>query len=213
MPAEGFAAIVLAAGSGSRLGHRPKGLLERDGVPLVRRVVSALVDGGAGDCVVVTGHHAGPIEAALVGAPARCLRNPRPEEGQVSSTRLGLAAITGDATPVMVALADLPLLEPTDVAALWQAWTQRPAGAEVMVPWVDGRRGHPVVLSGMVRAAVLADAAGPGPRAWQDAHPKRVAPFHSARRAYVVDIDTPEDLAQLARDGGPTLRWPAPWGD
>ena len=35
-------AVLLAAGSGSRLGHRPKSLLELGGVPLIRRQLFAL---------------------------------------------------------------------------------------------------------------------------------------------------------------------------
>jgi CTP:molybdopterin cytidylyltransferase MocA len=40
-------AVVLAAGAGSRLGHRPQCLLELGGVPLIRRTLDALLDSGA----------------------------------------------------------------------------------------------------------------------------------------------------------------------
>lgn len=48
------AAIVVAAGSGSRLGADvPKAFVRLDGVPLLRRSAQALIDGGVGRIVVV----------------------------------------------------------------------------------------------------------------------------------------------------------------
>ena len=46
-------AVLLAAGSGSRMGHRPKSLLELGGVPLIRRQLIALSGAGMDEVVVV----------------------------------------------------------------------------------------------------------------------------------------------------------------
>ena len=60
-----WAAVLLAAGAGSRMGHRPKSLLLLDGEPLIRRQVHALQTAGASQLVVVLGHsHCG----AIIGA-------------------------------------------------------------------------------------------------------------------------------------------------
>ena len=48
-------AVLLAAGSGSRIGHRPKSLLELGGVPLIRRQLIALSGAGVDEVVVVLG--------------------------------------------------------------------------------------------------------------------------------------------------------------
>ncbi|WP_232550029.1 2-C-methyl-D-erythritol 4-phosphate cytidylyltransferase [Propioniciclava soli] len=67
-------AIVVAAGSGSRLGgEHPKALREVAGVPLVARSVHQLAAGGVGVCIVVVA--AGTedaFEAALGDAPVPC---------------------------------------------------------------------------------------------------------------------------------------------
>lgn len=206
----GIAALLLAAGSASRLGGRPKCLLELDGVPLVRRTLAALMDAGIEEIVVVSGHYADRIEPLLQGLPLRCVRNPDPDAGQNASQRLGLAALSGRAGAVLVALADQPLLGSAEIRDLIDAWQRRPAGAEVVVPQVDGERGNPVVFSAAVRAAVLAGPPGHGARQWQDAHPASVAPFVSARPGYRLDIDTPQDLERFAQATGRTLRWPDP---
>ncbi len=203
-------AVLLAAGSGSRLGHRPKGLLELGGVPLIRRTLIALSGAGVDELVVVTGHHARQIEPLVQDFPVTLVRNPDPDAGQTSSQRLGLAALTGKLDAVVVALADQPLLGAADITALIGAWKKRPEGTDAVFPQVGGQRGNPVIFSAAVRDAVLAGGPEFGARQWQDAHPDRVHAMVTDNRRYRIDIDTAEDLERFARDTGHVLRWPQP---
>ena len=202
-------AVLLAAGSGSRMGHKPKSLLELGGVPLIRRQLIALSGAGVDEVVVVLGHHAELIEPVVQTFPVTLVRNLQPDEGQVSSLRLGLAALSGKLDAVIVALADQPLINAQDITALIGAYKKRPEGASVVFPLVGGERGNPVVFSADVREQILAGAANIGCRQWQAANPQAVAPFVSDNRRYRVDVDTPEDLEAFARDTGHVLRWPA----
>ena len=88
------AAILLAAGSASRMGHRPKCLIERDGHALIRRSALALLDAGIQELVVVLGHYAQEVGPAVAGLPVTVVVNPNPEQGIISSQRLGLLSIT-----------------------------------------------------------------------------------------------------------------------
>jgi CTP:molybdopterin cytidylyltransferase MocA len=202
-------AVLLAAGAGSRLGHKPKSLLELGGVPLIRRQLIALSGAGVDEVVVVLGHHAELIEPAVQTFPVTLVRNPKPDEGQVSSQRLGLAALSSRLDAVIVALADQPLINAQDITALIAAYKKRPEGAQVVYPEVGGKRGNPVMFSQAVGEQILAGGANVGCRQWQAAHAAEVAPFVTDNRRYRVDIDTPEDLARFAADTGHTLRWPA----
>jgi CTP:molybdopterin cytidylyltransferase MocA len=202
-------AVLLAAGSGSRIGHRPKSLLELGGVPLIRRQLIALSGAGVDEVVVVLGHHSELIEPVVQDFPVTLVRNLNPDDGQVSSQRLGLAALTGKLDAVIVALADLPLINAQDITALIGAWKKRPEGAEVVFPRVGGERGNPLIFSAEVLAQILVGEAQVGCRQWQAAHPAAVAPFDTENRRYRVDIDTLDDLERFARDTGHTLRWPA----
>lgn len=202
------AAVLLAGGSGTRMGTRPKCLLELDGVPLILRQLQALADVGIERIVVVTGHHAERIEPLLDGLAITRVRNPRPDEGQTSSQRLGLAALSGPLDAVLVALADQPLIDAPDIRALLDAWAQRPPGMDVVYPRVSGERGNPVIFDPAVRDAILAGGPEFGCRQWQAAHPEAVMPFPTDNRHYCVDLDTPEDLAQFTRETGRVLRWP-----
>jgi CTP:molybdopterin cytidylyltransferase MocA len=202
-------AVVLAAGAGSRLGRRPKCLLELDGVALVRRLLLALSEAGAGRIVVVLGHHADQVAPALHGLPATLVHNPEPGDSLVSSQRLGLAALGEAPGATIVALADQPLLDAGDLRALLAAHQARPRGTQVTVPRVAGERGNPVVLGAAVRSQVLAGPSDFGCRQWQQAHPAAVAHFDTDNDHYRIDIDSPADIDLFTGRTGRALRWPA----
>ncbi|MFO0444357.1 MAG: NTP transferase domain-containing protein [Betaproteobacteria bacterium] len=202
-------AVVLAAGAGSRLGGRPKCLLELGGVPLIRRTLIALSGAGVDEVVVVLGHHAAQIEPLVQDFPVTLARNPSPDDGQVSSQRIGLAALGGRLDAVLVVLADQPLLGAADITALIGAWKKRPEGTRVVQPHVGGERANPVIFDAAVREEILAGAANVGCRQWQAAHAGQVHVWPSDNRRYRVDIDTPEAIAAFERDPGHELRWPA----
>jgi CTP:molybdopterin cytidylyltransferase MocA len=202
-------AVLLAAGSGSRMGTRPKSLLELGGVPLIRRQLIALSGAGVDEVVVVLGHHADAIEPMVQTFPVTVVRNPNPDDGLASSQRIGLAALTGKLDAVLIALADQPMINAQDVAALIGAWKKRPEGTSVVHPMVGGERGNPVIVGADVREQVLAGTANVGCRQWQAAHPEAVAPFVTDNRRYRIDVDTPEDLERFERETGHALRWPA----
>ena len=202
-------AVLLAAGAGSRLGGRPKSLLELGGVPLIRRLLIALSGAGVDELVVVLGHHADLIEPQVTAFPVTVVRNPRPDDGQVSSLRIGLAALGGKLDAMLVVLADQPLIHAQDITSLIGAWKKRSDGSQVLVPQVGGEPGNPVMFSAEVRDQILAGDAQVGCKQWRAAHPEAVAWFETDNRRFRVDVDTPEDLAAFERSTGHVLRWPA----
>jgi CTP:molybdopterin cytidylyltransferase MocA len=202
-------AVVLAAGAGDRMGRKPKSLLQLGGVPLIRRTLIALSGAGVDEVVVVLGHHAEQVGAAVETFPVTVVHNPSPDDGQVSSQRVGLAALTGKLDAVLVVLADQPLINAQDISALIGAYKMRPPGVEVIYPEVAGQRGNPVMFSADVREQILAGEANAGCRQWQARHPELVVPFITDNRRYRIDIDTPEDIARFEQDTGHKLSWPA----
>lgn len=103
------AAIVLAAGSSSRMGAN-KLLLEVDGEALVRRAVRAAVQSGVGRVVVVLGHEEARVRAALEGLPCTMVVNPDHAKGQGTSLRAGVRQVSIDADAVVFVLADMPFV-------------------------------------------------------------------------------------------------------
>lgn len=201
-------AVLLAAGSGSRLGHRPKSLLELGGVPLIRRQLIALSGAGVDEVVVVLGHHAEAIEAAVRDFPVTLVHNPVPDAGQASSVRVGLQALAGKLDAVIVALADQPLVNAQDITALIGAFKKR-GDAAMVVPRVGGAPGNPVMFDVALRDEWLAGEADAACRRWREANPQRVHWFDTDTQRYRIDIDTPDDLERFRERTGHELRWPA----
>lgn len=201
-------AVLLAAGSGSRLGGRPKALLELGGVPLILRQLIALSGAGVDEVVVVLGHHADAVEAAVRAFPITLVHNPDPDAGQASSVRCGLAALSPRIDAAMVALADQPLIDTQDIVALIGAYKKRPEGTAMVVPRIDNQPGNPLIFDAALREAWLAGAANLACRQWREKNPGRVHWFDTDNRRYALDIDTPEDLERFAARTGHRLTWP-----
>jgi len=206
-------AVLLAAGAGSRMGGRPKALLELGGVPLVLRQLIALSGAGVDEVAVVLGHHGEAIEAAVRPFPITLVRNPSPDDGQVSSVRLGLRALSPRLDAIIVALADQPLIDAQDIVALISAFRRR-GDASMVVPRVkraDGEAvpGNPVMFDAALREEWLAGSADLACRKWRERNPARVHWLDTENQRYSVDVDTPEDLERFAASTGHRLVWPA----
>jgi molybdenum cofactor cytidylyltransferase len=202
-------AVLLAAGSASRMGHRPKSLLELGGVPLIRRQLIALSGAGVDEVVVVLGHYADRIEEVVKEFPVTLVRNLDPDAGQVSSLRLGLQSLSVKLDAVLVTLADQPLINSQDINDLIGAYKKRPEGSQVVQPMVNGLPGNPVMFSTDVRDQILAGEANIGCRQWQSSHPEQVYAWSSSNNRYRTDVDTLEDIEALAARTGHRLKWPA----
>ena len=100
--------VVLAAGSGSRLGRGPKALLVKsNGETLLNSAVQALLLGGCDQIVVVLGAEAQRVAAHLRDVGVKILINDRWSTGMGSSFALGMAAVPPGAG-ALVALVDQP---------------------------------------------------------------------------------------------------------
>ncbi|MGA2549517.1 MAG: nucleotidyltransferase family protein [Burkholderiaceae bacterium] len=210
-------AVLLAAGSGSRLGSRPKALLQLGGVPLIRRQLIALSGAGVDEVVVVLGHYADAIEASIQSFPVTLVRNPSPDDGQPSSVRVGLSALAGKLDAIIVALADQPLINSEDITNLIAAFKRR-GDAAMVVPRVGdatGARvpGNPVIFEASLKDEWLQGDVNAYCRRWREAHPERVFWFETENRRYRTDVDTPEDLVRFAEQTGHALVWPVDLAD
>jgi nicotine blue oxidoreductase len=183
--------LILAAGSGSRLGQ-PKALVRVGDERLVDRAVRTLRDGGAEPIVVVLGAALAEVAGASV------VENPDWATGMGSSLRVGLAALPADADAVIVSLVDQPDIGPAVAARLVEAFVD---GATVAVASYGGKRGNPVLLARSTWAEVAELAQGDvGARPFLAAHPELVTAVSCDDIADPADIDTPADLARRLTD-------------
>jgi molybdenum cofactor cytidylyltransferase len=203
------AAVLLAAGSGSRMGHKPKSLLELNGEPLIRRSARQLLDAGVTQLVVVLGHYAAEIEAPLQGLPVHKVYNPDPDQGLVSSQRLGLQALSDNTDTVIMSLADQPLVTTQDIETLLHAFAE--STTDMLFPFVNGQPGNPVLLSALARLEILAGDSSFGCKEWRQSHASQVQKCPSDNLHFVTDLDRPEDVVRFEKTHGMKLQWPANW--
>lgn len=150
--------IVLAAGRGSRFAEAdpaapPKMLAPVDGVPMARRTVESLIDGGAERCVVVvSADGAAAVNDALEGLPVSLVINPDPSRGMFSSIQCGALA-TGEAGLCVLLPGDMPFVRPATIAAVI---AEAKRSGQSVAPCLDGHPGHPVVCSPAMRARIIA---------------------------------------------------------
>jgi molybdenum cofactor cytidylyltransferase len=190
-----IAAVVLAAGTSSRMGRQKLLLPVAGGQPLVRLSVERVLGAGLDDVLVVLGREADAVGAALSGLPVRLVVNPRYAEGQSTSLRAGLDALRPDTEAVVVALGDQPLPDPALVGRLVSAF--RASGRPVAVPRYRDGRGNPVLFGAGLLDELRAVTGDAGGRAVVARDPGRVVevPVDSPMPP---DVDTWADYQAMA---------------
>lgn len=190
-------AVLLAAGRGARLGQ-PKVRARLGDHTFLERSVGALLDGGVDEIVAVVPGDVDPEDlrdTSSLPASVRVLPNPRAERGQTSSVRLALANGTGDHALFLLHTVDRPLVRPADVSTLVDAFAHRPDGIRIVVPSVEGRRGHPALFESTLAAEFTALTDDDPAHRVLRRDPGRVHHVVLTDPWLVRDIDTPEDLA------------------
>jgi molybdenum cofactor cytidylyltransferase len=181
-----FAAIVLAAGAGTRFGAPKVGALLPDGRRFLDAVVAQCQTCGADPVVAVV------PPGTAVPEGVRAVTNPRATDEQVTSLRLGLAQLANqEAEGVLVWPVDHALALATSGLAVLDA--ARRTSAPIVVPVYEGRRGHPVWFARETWRELMTVADG-GARAVVHAYGARVHEVPVSDAGVLRDIDTPADL-------------------
>jgi CTP:molybdopterin cytidylyltransferase MocA len=193
-----IAAVILAAGAGTRVGG-PKALLTLGGQTFLARLARLFDRPGLELVLAVLGHQAERV-AAEAGAPAslRLVGNPRHAEGMLTSVWAGLEeAERAGAEAVLLHPVDHPLVSGATIDRVAAALAE---GALLAVPSFADRRGHPGGFARAVWPELRAASPEEGARAVLRRHPSRLVHV-PGEEGCVAGIDTPEDYARLV--GGP----------
>ena len=188
------AALILAAGASSRMGH-PKQLLDWNGRPLVRAAAEVALAARLDPLLVVVGGAQTAVADALAGLPLQMIANPDYAHGQSTSLRAGIAALGQDADAVVVLLGDQPFVTAAIVEQLVAEW--RTSRAVIVAPTYVGQRGNPVLFARAVFPELLAVQGDQGARAVLAAERARVRLVAFDDPRPLADIDTPEDYERL----------------
>ena len=193
------AAIILAAGSSSRLGQ-PKQLLMRGGETMIECVIRLAAESGATPVLAVLGAHYELIcQAVPLHKPGGAIPviNDRWSRGISTSIHAGLhalEAISPTAAGVMILGCDQPRLTAGHLRALLASFSEQAKPAIVASAYA-GTLGVPAIFPREVFAELRALRGDKGARALllKPRCPLIAVDFPGGE----IDIDLPADLAQL----------------
>jgi len=184
--------LILAAGAGRRFGAATKQLADLRGKPLLSYAVEAML--GVRELervIVVLGHAADEIRAAVDFGRAEIVVAEDWDQGQSASLRRGLAA-AGAVDAVVITLGDQPFIH----AGVISAALAQLGDHDAVRTTYEGLSGHPVVLGPAVLAAAGELSGDQGARDLLARFD--VERFEAAHLATDVDVDTPAQLRRMS---------------
>jgi molybdenum cofactor cytidylyltransferase len=177
---------------------RPKALLEYRGETLLDRHL-ALYSRLCRPLICVLGSDAGVIAAGLRRQDdAVFVLNPRPERGQLSSLQCGLRALL-KCEAVFFLPCDSVAVEVSTLEAMIESWRAAGGRSAFVIPRHEGRRGHPVLMSGAMIPQMLALPAGAAARDLVRSRAEDTCYVDVDDPRVHLDIDTPGDYDALLK--------------
>jgi molybdenum cofactor cytidylyltransferase len=185
-----IAGLLLAAGSASRFGSDKLRHPLPHGVPIALQALLNL--NGEVDKVFAV---VKPGDEQLFAKNCQVVVCERAHEGMGASLACAARA-AGKRDGYIVALADMPYIRPSSIAAVRQALE---GGAALAAPYWRARRGHPVGISGAFYEQLLELGGDEGAKKILSEHASKLVKIPIGDPGVVRDIDTPADLTPPIR--------------
>ena len=184
-------AILLAAGSAKRFGSdKLLHPLPHD-VPIAIQAARHLRAVFARNVFAVVRPEAKELSDLFRQEGCEVVQCERAAEGMGASLACGVRA-AGDADGYLVALADMPFIRSSTIAAVRDALV---AGAPLVAPYFRARRGHPVGIAARFRRELEALVGDEGARKIVAANEEKLQKIPVGDPGVLRDIDRPADLA------------------
>jgi molybdenum cofactor cytidylyltransferase len=190
------AGMILAAGESSRMG-RDKALLDYRGSTFLNHLISLFLS-RLSPVVVVLGHNAPAIRAAMAADPAADLRvviNDRYKLGMLSSLQAGIRALPPGASGALFTLVDHPAVRSSTLDQLIEAFARR--DAPLVIPRYQTKRGHPVAASRAILEEILALPAEASAKDVIHAHRPETRFLDVDDPGVTTDVDSPPEYEDL----------------
>jgi molybdenum cofactor cytidylyltransferase len=185
------AAIILAAGTSSRMGTN-KLLVPIDSAPMLNHAIDAALYSQACRALVVVGHESAAIIRVCSECTTEIVHNPEYNTGMASSIRAGIKALPADIDAALIMLGDMPYVSAVDLDRLIEAHRAQPAA--ICVPQYRGRRGNPLLWPRRFFPALEKLSGDNGARALLSHFTQHIRAVEFDSPAILMDCDTPDTL-------------------
>ena len=204
------AAIILAAGSSSRMGGgRHKLLLPLGGRPVLVHVIDAALASQARPIIIVLGHEAGKVRAHITSFTSHpdiiIVENDKYLQGMSTSMYIGLQTLISNGyekggssfgvDSALMILGDQPMITSQVIDTLITAY--RATGKHIVAPLYGGKRGNPVLFDMSLFPELLEVTGDEGGRTILERHPQELELVEMSDALANYDIDTWEAYQQV----------------
>jgi molybdenum cofactor cytidylyltransferase len=196
---KGVGAILLAAGTSSRMGQA-KQLLPLGSSTVLAQTLEHARAAGVAEVVLVLGSSADSIRHQLPQTlldGVKVVVNHSYEQGMASSLRSGLSALDPQTAAALILLGDQPFTLPQTLDRILQAY--RDSGAQIVIPTHQGTRGNPVLLDRSLFSEAMALEGDVGCRAIFKNHLGGIVNVEVEDIGILLDLDNREDYERLAK--------------
>ena len=190
MAAVPVSAILLAAGSSSRMG-KLKQLMPLGENTILERTLDNLLGSKATEVIMVLGYKAEEIRKRISGRPVKVVVNPFYRKGMGTSIAAGLKFVDSQARAVMLVLGDQPYIDSPTINRLIDASSGSQKG--IVIPTYKGKRGHPLIFARKYDEPLSNLSGDIGGREIISEHPEDALEVPVDCEGIVLDIDTPLD--------------------
>lgn len=190
-------AIILAAGSASRMGQQ-KLLMPLAGKPLLAHILETVGISPWADCIVVIGEPQADLARVCDSYGVRWVYNPEHLTGQASSISLALRHIMPNLDGFIFLLGDQPMVSGQLLQAITDRFDTADSTKSIVVSQHHGERYSPTLFGAWWRPQLLALVGDRGGRQLISKNPELVIPVEWPNKLSFFDIDTWEDY-QLMR--------------
>jgi molybdenum cofactor cytidylyltransferase len=210
--------VILAAGESTRMGSDKALLLwppvvsgqparASSGQTFLSAAISALSE-HTDMVIVVAGKNESTLAPVVYASGAFLVRNPDPTRGQFSSLQVGLQEVLSHGRDAaMVTLVDRPPAQAGTVQKLRKAFDDAATRSKwAVVPEYAGKHGHPIVLRREMIEKFLRAPATATAREIEHQHQERIEYVPVDDPFVTLNVDTPQDYANLASQALPQIK-------
>ena len=185
-----LALILIAAGSSKRFGAQDKLSADYRGQQMIGHALQTYAVLPLSERILVLRPHS-DFDRLPQAAEYKAIFNPNADDGMGASISAGMVAL-GDCDGVMVALADMPAIQPDTVTSLIEA--AKHTDKTIILPDRAGKDGHPVIFAKQHFGHLRQLDADIGGRDIIKANPHALLRVPVEDDGVRFDIDRPEDL-------------------
>jgi molybdenum cofactor cytidylyltransferase len=196
-----IATVILAAGESRRMGSL-KQMLAWGQDTVLGKTINTFQEALTGPVFVVVGYEGSRIKRQLADRKVIWVDNSAYQKGMSSSIVAGIKALPEEVEGILLALADLPLLQSDTIKKI--ADNFRSSKHRLIVPVFQGRTGHPVLIAKEFFPELL--------KLQGDAGAKKIIRENKEQTLFLnvndpgiyLDIDEPHTYAKLRATKGDT---------